>query len=55
MIGPGFTYIDLPPPINRLCMGICMDMNPQEFSAPWDAYELASFVKKVGGDVLVVP
>ena len=31
---------------NVLCtQGICMDINPYQFKAPWDAYELANAVK----------
>ncbi|OJD38823.1 carbon-nitrogen hydrolase [Diplodia corticola] len=27
--------------LGRVSMGICMDINPQKFLAPWDAYEFA--------------
>lgn len=30
-------------------------MNPKDFLAPFNAYELASYVKRVGADLLVVP
>jgi len=30
-------------------------MNPKDFIAPWDAFELASFVKDNNVDILVVP
>ncbi|KAL7421847.1 hypothetical protein Q5752_003618 [Cryptotrichosporon argae] len=53
--GDGFRYFELPPPIGRLALGICMDMNPREFIAPWDAFELATFAKQNSVDTLVVP
>ncbi len=30
-------------------------MNPKDFVAPFDAYELSSFVQKEGADMLIVP
>lgn len=29
-------------PLGPTCMGICMDINPRRFSAPWTAYEFAT-------------
>ena len=29
----------------RATLGVCMDINPREFEAPWEAYELATAVK----------
>lgn len=29
----------------RVCPAICMDLNPRDFVAPFDAYELATFAK----------
>ena len=47
MTGEGFSYIDLPQPIGRLSIGICMDINNgTDFTSPWDAYELATFARK---------
>jgi hypothetical protein len=31
------------------------DMNPKDFIAPFDAYELANFVKTNNADTLIVP
>ncbi|KAH0008518.1 carbon-nitrogen hydrolase, partial [Aureobasidium melanogenum] len=28
--------------IGQACMGICMDINPRRFEAPWSAYEFAN-------------
>ncbi|KAJ9114706.1 hypothetical protein QFC22_005582 [Naganishia vaughanmartiniae] len=53
--GDGFKVFDLPPPLGRTVIGICMDMNPKDFLAPFDAYELANYVKQVQADTLVVP
>ncbi|KAJ9095679.1 hypothetical protein QFC21_005551 [Naganishia friedmannii] len=74
--GDGFKVFDLPPPLGRTAIGICMgtsisfasfgkmislthkraiDMNPKDFLAPFDAYELANYVKSVHADTLVVP
>ncbi|WVO17638.1 hypothetical protein L204_105335 [Cryptococcus depauperatus] len=53
--GEGFKYFDLPQPLGRLTIGICMDMNPKDFIAPWDAFELANFCRDNAVDVLVVP
>lgn len=90
--GPGFRYFDLPQPLGRLVVGVCMgkflfstrpiplplfitltistlvsclfpmgyqadhpDLNPKDFLAPWNAYELSGFAKRVGADTLVVP
>ena len=48
--GDGFTTITLPlrgastsayDDAVRATLGICMDINPREFEAPWDAHELA--------------
>ncbi|KAL7410471.1 carbon-nitrogen hydrolase [Mrakia frigida] len=53
--GDGFSYIDLPQPLGRLSMAICMDINNgTDFLSPWDAYELATFVQKNSVDVLVL-
>lgn len=42
--GAGFSVVELPPPLSLRCaLGICMDINPYEFEAPFEAYELARF------------
>ncbi|TXT06032.1 hypothetical protein VHUM_03505 [Vanrija humicola] len=53
--GDGFRFFDLPEPLGRVAVGICMDLNPQDFVAPWNAFELANFTLDKGADVLVVP
>ena len=34
--------------------GICMDLNPHRFTAPWDAYEFASHALSSGSEMLVL-
>ncbi|BEI89184.1 uncharacterized protein CcaverHIS019_0205460 [Cutaneotrichosporon cavernicola] len=53
--GDGFAFFDLPEPLGRVGLGICMDLNPRDFIAPWNAFELATFAVDNGVDVLVVP
>ncbi|KAI9636045.1 uncharacterized protein MKK02DRAFT_24789, partial [Dioszegia hungarica] len=55
--GDGFKHFDLGAPLGRVGLGICMDadMNPKDFVAPWDAFELASYARKNAIDTLVVP
>lgn len=55
----GFTSFDLP--IERLgrslksCIGICMDLNPYQFTAPFDAYEFATAAAKASAELVIVP
>ncbi|CAD6892918.1 unnamed protein product [Tilletia controversa] len=52
--GPGFQYVDIPD-LGRLCVQICMDLNPYEFEAPFEAFELASFCRQHNVDILALP
>ncbi|CED82967.1 Carbon-nitrogen hydrolase [Phaffia rhodozyma] len=52
--GDGFSFVDLPQPIGRLCLAICMDINPKDFLSPWDAYELSRYAQKHSVDTLVL-
>ncbi|KAE8215441.1 hypothetical protein CF327_g1272 [Tilletia walkeri] len=52
--GPGFEYVDIPD-LGRLCVGICMDLNPYEFKAPFESFELASFCRQHNVDILALP
>ncbi|KAG0140645.1 hypothetical protein CROQUDRAFT_726039 [Cronartium quercuum f. sp. fusiforme G11] len=59
--GEGFLRIDLQ--IGRAhdgareavkcCVGICMDLSPDKFEAPFDAYELSSFVVQQDAEILL--
>ncbi|WVQ81021.1 hypothetical protein IAT38_003128 [Cryptococcus sp. DSM 104549] len=53
--GEGFTHFDLPEPLGRVAVGICMDMNPKDFVAPWDAFELSNYCRDNAVDMLIVP
>ncbi|KAK8845328.1 hypothetical protein IAR55_006041 [Kwoniella newhampshirensis] len=53
--GDGFVHFDLPEPLGRVAVGICMDMNPKDFIAPWDAFELSNYCRDNAVDTLVVP
>lgn len=52
--GPGFQAIQLPG-IGTICVAICMDLNPHDFTAPFDAYELATFCVREHVRLLVMP
>ena len=47
--GPGFEAMDLFLPRHnksvRIGHGICMDINPKEFTAPYEDFEFATFLK----------
>ncbi|KDN35892.1 carbon-nitrogen hydrolase [Tilletiaria anomala UBC 951] len=51
---PGFEYVNLPD-LGRLAVGICMDLNPYEFKAPFEAFELSRFAAQHRADILAVP
>ncbi|RSH84550.1 Carbon-nitrogen hydrolase [Apiotrichum porosum] len=53
--GSGFMHWDLPAPLGRVAIGICMDLNPEDFISPWNAYELATYCATNAVDMLVVP
>ena len=52
--GPGFEYIELPR-IGRLCVAICMDLNPYTLDTSFNKYELTSFCDRNQIDILVMP
>ncbi|GAA6027350.1 hypothetical protein JCM8097_002617 [Rhodosporidiobolus ruineniae] len=61
--GPFFRTFDLPfPPSSpfhspsstfRLAPAICMDLNPHQFKAPFDAFEFGSFAAREKADIVV--
>jgi len=52
--GSSFSCIELPNlPGVKVGLGICMDINPYEFKAPFDAYEFANFHKQAGSEVIL--
>ncbi|CAJ2507524.1 Uu.00g087100.m01.CDS01 [Anthostomella pinea] len=42
------------PGLGKISMGICMDINPYKFEAPWSAYEFAFHALDVSANVVVV-
>ncbi|KAI2643340.1 carbon-nitrogen hydrolase [Xylaria nigripes] len=40
--------------IGKVAMGICMDINPYKFEAPWNAYEFAFHVLDVVANVVIL-
>ncbi len=52
--GSGFQTIDLPG-LGKICVAICMDLNPHRFETPFEAYELTTFCKRNEVDLLIMP
>lgn len=40
--------------LGQACMGICMDINPRKFEAPWSAYEFATHCVEAGTPLVVL-
>ncbi|KAG0637497.1 carbon-nitrogen hydrolase [Tuber brumale] len=54
--GPeGFFSGDLPDGLGRLAMGICMDLNPRRFEAPFEKYEFAHHILDSKADIAIMP
>ncbi|OAV88846.1 hypothetical protein PTTG_08543 [Puccinia triticina 1-1 BBBD Race 1] len=59
--GEGFLVIDLnvarlngkPGNAVRCCIGICMDLSPDRFEAPFDAYELSNFAVNHNAEMMI--
>ncbi|KAI7959567.1 hypothetical protein MJO28_003358 [Puccinia striiformis f. sp. tritici] len=59
--GDGFLVIDLniarvdgqPGMPVKCCIGICMDLSPDKFEAPFDAYELSSFAVENRAEMMI--
>ncbi|KAF8463652.1 carbon-nitrogen hydrolase [Kalaharituber pfeilii] len=41
--------------IGKIAMGICMDLNPYKFLAPFDRYEFANHVLESGAEMVILP
>ncbi|WFC99452.1 hypothetical protein MYAM1_002196 [Malassezia yamatoensis] len=52
--GRGFSYVDLPN-LGRVCVAICMDLNPYLLDSDFEKYELAHYCSKNRVDWLIVP
>jgi protein N-terminal amidase len=57
LAGPGFTVLTLPlcGRLVRATVGICMDLNPWEFTSPFTAYEFANFVLANDVELVLLP
>lgn len=53
--GPGFYVGDIPGGLGKMSMGICMDLNPKKFLAPFEKYEFAQHVLDTGSDLILMP
>ncbi|RKF64938.1 Protein N-terminal amidase [Golovinomyces cichoracearum] len=50
-----FFVGEYPAPINqRVAMGICMDINPYHFTAPWSSMEFANHACDVGAELVLL-
>lgn len=49
-----FTLKTQPEKTVRASFGICMDLNPHKFTAPWEAYEFASHALANNSEILVL-
>lgn len=52
--GPAGFYCDSLGSLGKVGLGICMDINPYQFSAPWDKYEFATHVLSGGAKLIVM-
>lgn len=52
--GPAGFFCDSLGSLGKVGLGICMDINPYQFSAPWDKYEFANHVLDGGAKLIVM-
>ncbi|KAI1847139.1 hypothetical protein JX266_006679 [Neoarthrinium moseri] len=52
--GPSGFHKGFVPGIGRIAMGICMDLNPYRFEAPWSAFEFAFHILDVSANVVIL-
>lgn len=52
--GPTGFYCDTLGSLGKVGLGICMDINPYQFSAQWDKYEFAHHVLEGGAKLVVM-
>ena len=55
--GPGFssTTLDVEGKPVKMSVGICMDLNPWEFKAPFSAYEYANYILQEDISLILLP
>ncbi|KAL7269057.1 hypothetical protein RUND412_008294 [Rhizina undulata] len=51
----GFFAESIPGCLGNVSMGICMDLNPHRFTAPFEKYEFANHVLESKSDLVLVP
>ncbi|RYO96064.1 hypothetical protein DL764_007543 [Monosporascus ibericus] len=51
---PNGFYRGYIPGVGRTAMGICMDLNPYRFEAPWSAFEFAFHVLDIHANVVIM-
>lgn len=52
--GPSGFWTGHVQPLGHMVVGICMDINPYKFEAPWESYEFSSYVLKSGARLVVL-
>ncbi|KAK8029985.1 hypothetical protein PG993_011276 [Apiospora rasikravindrae] len=52
--GPEGFYKGHLPGVGKIALGICMDINPYRFEAPWDEFEFSAHALEVAANVLIV-
>ncbi|RWA12378.1 hypothetical protein EKO27_g2725 [Xylaria grammica] len=52
--GPDGFYGDYIPELGTTAMGICMDINPYKFEAPWHAFEFAFHCLEVEANLVII-
>ena len=52
--GSAGFHNDMITDLGNTCIGICMDINPYRYEAPWDAFEFASHVLHAKANLVIV-
>ncbi|KAG6006240.1 hypothetical protein E4U21_007203 [Claviceps maximensis] len=52
--GPSGFHSQHIPGLGTIALGICMDLNPHRFEAPWNAFEFSSFALTSGARLVIV-
>ncbi|KAI9760219.1 MAG: hypothetical protein M4579_001835 [Chaenotheca gracillima] len=52
--GDGGFYAGKVDRLGKISMGICMDINPQKFTAPWDSYEFSNHALAASSDLIIL-
>jgi protein N-terminal amidase len=49
----GYTVLNIKGIDVKVCLGICMDINPYQFTAPWEDFEFGNFCKEKDCDLIL--